>query len=140
METVENSARKPGIVIFVAILNFITSVFFLFLSMLAASMFIFGNFVGILDAFSRRVTAYAASVNVPLGVSFLFGIGLVTALFFFLLFLLIGIGLLRGKKISWYFQVAMSIMGLITFPIGTVLNIIILIFFFQPVVRNHFKV
>ena len=66
-------------------------------------------------------------------------------------FLMIGVGLLRGKRYGWYFQVAMSTFGLLglplsflsgTFfvlPIGTILNILILVFFFQPSVRDHFK-
>ena len=134
------SAKTPGIVIFVAILNFISVAFFLFLSIVALVALIFGNVMGIYDALSKQIAQLPSTVNLSYGATFLFGVALVVCLFFAGYFLFIGIGLLRARKPAWYLQVAMSVLGLLGFPIGTVLNALILVFFFQAPVRDHFKV
>ena len=131
---------KPGIVIFVAMLNFISVAFFLFLSILSLSALVFGNVLGIYDWVTRTLAQAAPWPNFSYGLTFIFGVAMVVCLCFLFFFLWIGIGLLKGKKLAWYLQIAMSILGVVGFPVGTVLNVLILVFFFRPSVRNYFKV
>ena len=139
-EVMPASSKTPGIVIFVAILNFISVAFFLFLSAIALVALIFGNVMGIYDAVSKQMAQFSATPNFSYGVTLIFGAALVVCLALMVYFLFIGLGLLRAKRTAWYLQIAMSILGLLGFPIGTVLNALILVFFFQAPVRDHFKV
>ncbi|MBI3253053.1 MAG: hypothetical protein HYZ52_07110 [Candidatus Omnitrophica bacterium] len=136
-EPTEPKPKAPGMVIFTAVLNFLTAAFFFFWFLVSLFVLVFRNAMGVYDFIARE---YPRVMNLSFGLTFLFGIVFVAGLFFFLFFLAVGIGLLRGEKIAWYFQVALSLMGLLGFPIGTALNGAILIFFFQPPVRNYFKV
>ena len=140
-EIIQNeSPRTPGIVIFVAVLNFISMAFFFFLSILSLIVLIFGNVMGIYDFITKQITTYRPQVNVSIGFNVFFILMLVFGIIFFLFYLVEGIGLLRGKKYAWYFQVALSVLGLLAFPIGTVLNAVVLIFFFQSSIRGYFKI
>ena len=80
------------------------------------------------------------SQNFSLGLNVIFSFGLVISLFFVLYHLLLGLGLLKGKAAAWYVQIVTAIFSLILIPYGTVVSIVILIFFFQSNVRNFFKV
>ena len=140
-EVANESQRTPGIVIFVAVLNFLSSILFFLFTALSLAVLVFGNIMGIYEFVQSRISHfYTAPANFSLGVNVLFGIFLAVSVFFLFFFVLVGIGLLRGKKIAWYFQVALSVMGLLGFPFGTLLNVVILIFFFQSSVRDYFKV
>ena len=129
--------KTPGMVIFTAVLNFLSAAFFLFWFLVSLFVLIFRNFMGVYDFIARE---YPRMMSLSFGLTFLFGIVFVAGLFFFLFFLAVGIGLLKGEKIAWYFQIALSIAGLIIFPVGTALNAAILIFFFQAPIRDYFKV
>lgn len=139
-DLVNESPRTPGIVIFVAVLNFISMAFFFFVSVLALIVLIFGNGIGIYDFITKQITTYSPQVNLSIGFNVFFILALVFGIIFFVFYLLEGIGLLRGKKYAWYFQVALSVLGLLGFPIGTILNAVILIFFFQSSIRGYFKI
>lgn len=132
--------KTPGIVIFVAILNFISVSFLGLFSLFLLVALIFGNVMGVYDLAQQALTQYATTPNFSYGLTFLFAMALAVALAFVSFFILVGIGLLKGKKLAWYFQVAMSVIGLLGFPVGTLLNTVILVLFFQPTVRNFFKV
>jgi len=132
--------RTPGIVVFVAILNFISASFSALGMVLALLGLAFGNALGLADALSRQLTEIQTRTNVVYGINFVFIIIFLISLSFFVFFLSIGLGLLKGKKFAWFTQVAASVLGLIGFPIWTVLNGIILYCFFQPRVRDWFKV
>ncbi len=140
-EVIHNeSPRTPGIVIFVAVLNFISMAFFFFLSILSLVVLIFGNVMGIYDFITKQITTYRPQVNLSIGFNVFFILMLVFGIIFFVFYLVEGIGLLRGKKYAWYFQVTLSVLGLLAFPIGTILNAVILIFFFQSSIRGYFKI
>ena len=140
-EVIHNeSPRTPGIVIFVAVLNFISMAFFFFLSILSLIVLIFGNVMGIYDFITKQITAYSPQVNLSVGFNVFFILMLIFGVIFLVFYLLVGIGLLRGKKYAWYFQVTLSVVGLLAFPIGTILNAVILIFFFQSGIRGYFKI
>ena len=140
-EVIHNEPSKtPGIVIFVAVLNFISMAFFFFLSILSLVVLIFGNVMGIYDFITKQITTYRPQVNVSIGFNVFFILMLVFGIIFFLFYLVEGIGLLRGKKYAWYFQVTLSVLGLLAFPIGTILNAVVLIFFFQSSIRGYFKI
>ena len=139
-EALKEAPKIPGIVIFVAVLNFISMAFFFFLSTLSLIVLVFGNVMGIYDFITKKITAYRPQINVSIGFNVFFILALVFGIIFFVFYLVEGIGLLRGKKYAWYFQVALSVLGLLGFPIGTVLNAVILIFFFQSSIRGYFKV
>ncbi len=55
-------------------------------------------------------------------------------------FLFLGIGLLKGSRLTWYLQAVLSVLGLFFFPIGTALNALILVFFFQRRTRDFFGI
>ena len=139
-EVIHEPSRTPGIVIFVAVLNFLSSGVFFVLSVLSTVVLIFGNVMGIYDFVTRQITQHYQTPNVSLGFNFVFAGFLVVSLVFMLFFVMVGVGLLKGKRLAWYFQVALSVMGLLGIPFGTILNIVILIFFFQSPVRDYFKV
>ena len=114
--------------------------FFFFLSILSLVVLIFGNVMGIYDFITKQITTYRPQVNVSIGFNVFFILMLVFGIIFFLFYLVEGIGLLRGKKYAWYFQVTLSVLGLLAFPIGTILNAVVLIFFFQSSIRGYFKI
>ncbi len=134
------SPKTPGIVIFVAVLNFISMAFFFFLSIISLVVLIFGNVMGIYEFITKQITAYNPQVNLSVGFNVFFILMLVFGIIFFVFYLLEGIGLLRGKKYAWCFQIALSVLGLLAFPIGTILNAVVLIFFFQSSIRGYFKI
>lgn len=131
--------RKPAFIIVAAILNFLSCGTVCIFMLLFGFLLVFGNLFGMMDAISNKLTTaypeihFSAGANVFLTIAFLFCFA------FFIFFLWLGIGLLRGHKIAWYFQVGLSIFGLLGFPVGTVVNVIILFFFFQPAIRDYCK-
>ena len=143
--------RKPGVVIFVAILNFFScSVFFVMSAFLGLAV-IFGAAWGMDQYVSQRMSHYAPNPNFSYGVAWMFGLAAAVTLAMGIFFLCIGLGLLNRKKFAWYLQIAMSMLGLLSLPLGfvtglfmlplgTLINIIILVFFFQPRTRDHFGV
>ena len=139
-DTVPESTQTPGVVIFVAILNFISVAFFLLLAAISIAALVFGNVMGVYDFVTRQMTQYSQTPNVSHGLTAIFVLALFFCLGFGAFFAAIGVGLLKRKKLAWYFQIAMSVLGLLGFPIGTALNAIVLIFFFQAPVRGYFKV
>ena len=139
-DVTHESSKTPGIVIFVAVLNFLSSGLFFIFSILSLVALVFGNVMGIYDFVTRQITQFTQPQSLSLGLNFVFGSFLLISLTFLAFFLFIGLGLLKGKKLAWYFQIAMSVLGLLGIPFGTILNVIILIFFFQPSVRDYFKV
>ena len=147
----DRGARKPGFVIFVAILNFFSTALFLGLSAFSALAAVFGATWGIDDYVSRQVSQYAPNPNFSYGLTLFFGVIAASLAVIAAFFLTIGTGLLGGRKYAWYLQVAMSTLGLLSLPltfltglfvlpIGSLLNIVILVLFFQSRVRDHFKV
>src|SRR3989338_7668027 len=139
-EQTAEAKGTPGVVIFVAILNFIASFFLFLLAAICAVLLIFGNAAGFYDAVTKQVNQVYGQYNLSIGLNVLFGILLMVGLFFAVFYLVVGIGLLKGRKLAWYFQIALSGIGVISFPFGTVINVIILIFFFQQNIRSFFKV
>ena len=139
-DTAQPNGKIPGVVIFTAILNFISVAFFLFVSALSLLAIIFGNILGVADFVSQQISRYSAQPNFSYGITFVFLSILLVSLLFLFYFLFIGIGLLNGKTLAWYLQIAMSILGLLGFPIFTILNAIILFSFFGVPVRKYFNV
>ena len=151
-ESTAVNPKKPGIVIFVAILHFFSSALFLLLALFSLLAIFFGAAWGIDDYFSRQVTQMAPAANFSYGLTIIFGAALAIFLGFFAFFVTLGIGLLKGKKFAWYLQVAFSIFGLLglplgllsaalfVLPLGAIFNIVVLVLFFQPRIRDHFKV
>ncbi len=140
MTEITTGERTPGIVLFVAILNFISAAFFAILAMISLVAVVFGNVMGIYDVVNQQMTTVMKQPNFSYGLTVLFAVGLFMSLVFAAFFIVIGVGLLKRKKFAWYLQIAMSVIGLVGFPIGTILNAAILVLFFQPAVREHFRV
>ena len=143
-------AKRPGIVLFAAILHCLSVLLFTSLSLFCVVAMVFGSVWGIDDYFTKQMPQYAPP-NFSYGLTILFGMALFVFLCFTGFFLFMAFGLLSGKKTAWYLQVGMSVLGLLSFslgflwslpalPIGTVLNILILFLFFQPRVREYFRV
>jgi hypothetical protein len=55
-----------------------------------------------------------------------------------LLHFLVGFGLLKGQGWARIVAIILAILGLINFPIGTIISIIILIYLFKPDVKAYF--
>ncbi len=139
-EAIQPVNRKPGIVIFVAILNFISSVFWFLGVLLGAFFLAFGQAV---DLFQRTVTQINqtfTSAGVTMGMTVVSAVVLVTCLVFSIFHLFVAVGLLGGRRLAWYFQLVSCTFGLLFLPYGTILSAVILIFFFQSSVRDYFKV
>ena len=139
-EAVNESQQKPGIVIFVGILNFFSSTAWFFVVVIFATIMIFGNAIGFYQTITNQLQERLASQNLSLGLNAIFSIGLVFSLFFAIYHLMLGIGLLKGKAAAWYTQIVTAIIGLVLVPYGTIISIVILIFFFQSNIRAFFKV
>ena len=142
--------KKPGIVIFVAVLHFFSVAFFTGLSLFCVLAMLFGAAWGIDDYFTRQMAQFSPP-NFSYGLTLIFGVALFVFVCFAAFFLTVALGLLKGKKFAWYLQIVFSTLGLLSFPLGlvwsivvlpfgSVLNIVILIFFFQSRVRDYFKV
>ena len=141
--------KKPGIVIFVSILHWLSVALFGLLSFFCLAALLFSHTLNLDRYFMDRIS----QISPP---SFSYGPVFVLAVLLFLLlcftsfFLALAIGLLKGKKFAWYMQVAFSTLGLLGLPLGflgilpllplAALNIVILVFFFSSRVREHFKV
>ena len=140
--------KKPGIVIFAAVLHFFTVAIFSFLSIFCVLAMLFGAAWGF-DQYFREQMTHVGPPNFSYGLAVIFGLALAVFLTFVGVFLAVAIGLLRGKKYAWYMQVALSTLSLFSLPfglmnpvlpLGAVLNIIILALFFRPRIREYFKV
>ena len=138
-DTTESATKTPGIVIFVAILNFLTTAVFFLLAAISVMGLLFGNIFGIYEYMTQRLSQYSHA-NPSVGLSLLFIIFLAVSVTFLFCFLFLGIGLLKGRRLAWYFQIALSVLGLLSFPVGTLVNAVILVLFFQAPTRDYFKV
>ena len=150
-ETVTAAAqKKPGIVIFVAIIHFLSAAFFGFLSLTCVLAIAFGAALGTDNYLAQQVSRFSPP-NASFGLTLVLAMALAALLCLTAFFLSLAIGLLKGKKFAWYLQVAFSTVGLLglplgflwaipILPLGTLLNIVILIFFFRSRIRGYFKV
>ena len=111
-----------------------------FAVLLSVALLIFGNALSFYQLFTNQLTERLASRNISIGLNVIFFFGLAFSLFFALYHLWLGIGLLKAKAMAWYVQIVAATLGLILIPYGTVISIVILIFFFRSNVRSFFKV
>ncbi len=132
--------RTPTVVLISAILNFVGCAFFALLGIGAVAVIIFGNAMGWYERITQVVNNQYPAMNLGVGLTFIFGVIAAACLVSFVLTLMLAIGLLRGRKWAWFGQVASSIIGLLGFPVSTIINIFLLVFLFQPNARNYFKV
>ena len=135
--------KKPGVVLFAAIWNFVSVTLWVIGAMLSLAGLIFGNVMGLYDYVSNAVSRFSPTPNFSYGVTFIFGMAFLMCSIFSLCGILLGIGLLKGKKVAWYFQIAMSVFNLfnpVGFPVNTGVNVAILFLFFRHPVRDFFKV
>jgi len=131
---------KPGSVIFVAILNFISAACALSISFLLGLILVFGNLIGLKDYAADRAVEFAPSINWPTAMNLFVGFFTTVSFLLGLGYLFLGIGLLSGKGWSWYVQIALAVIGLLFPPIGTIVSLFVLAFFFQSETRTFFKV
>ena len=139
-DAIQESKKKPGIVIFVAILNFFSSTAWFLGAALFAMLLVFGNAVGFYQTITSQLQERLAGQNLSVGLNVVFSFFLALSLCFAVFHLLVGVGLLKGKGAAWYVQIVTAIMGLVLIPYGTVVSVVILVFFFRSNVRNFFKV
>lgn len=108
---------RPGLITAIAILDFLG----------AAAMLLSG---GAVTAVGLSGEEASAAVMVALGVFFLvIGIGYGAA----------GVGLMRLRPFGRTLQIILSIVGLLGFPIGTILSILILVYLFNPGIKAMFS-
>lgn len=132
-------AKKPLAVIVVAILQFLSVATFVLVSIFCVFGLIFGASWNLDKTVGDMMAQYGANPNLSFGVTVFFGVVLVICLILAVLFLLLGIGLLKGSKASWYIQIALSILGLLAIPFGTIVNGVILFFFFRRDIRDFYR-
>ena len=141
IEPTNETPKKPGIVIFVSILNFFSSTLWFFITLLFSALLVLGNSASFYQQVTSRLQErLPAGQNIAVGWNVVFSFFVALGLFFSIYHLFLGIGLLKGKGAAWYVQIVTAILGLIMIPYGTIISIIILIFFFRTNVRGFFKV
>jgi hypothetical protein len=154
VEAVVEGRKKPGIVIFVAILQFFSSSLFFFLSLGSGLAILFGAAWGLDQYVTQQVSTYAPNPNFSYGLAVFFGVMSVLFLAISTFFLVVGIGLLNGRKYAWYLQIFMSVLstlgllslpvsmvsGVFILPVNSLLHLAILILFFRDRVRSYFGV
>src|SRR5689334_14601393 len=111
LETVSNVQKRPGVVIFVSILQFFSASLFLSLSLLSALAIVFGAAWGVDKYVTQQMTHYAPNPNFTYGLTVFFSVLSGTFFLLALFFMFLGIGLFRGKKYAWYVQVFMSVLA-----------------------------
>ena len=132
--------KTPGIILFVAILNFLSAAAGFLVAILSLLAMVLGASAGIYEHITNQLAQAQPPINLSFGMTFFFMLTLVLSAAFGAYFLLIGLGLLKKKRYAWYMQVAMSVLGLLGFPVGTIINGVILAFFFRSSIRSHFNV
>jgi hypothetical protein len=138
-DTLTVGVRKPTVVVVVAILQFLSAATFFLISLFSILGLIFGASWNMDQMVGKMMTQYTTDPNMSFGVTVFFGALLVICLITAILFLLLGIGLLKGSKVSWYLQIALSILGLLAFPLGTIINGVVLYFFFRRDIRDFYR-
>lgn len=138
-ETAQNPA-KPAVVIISAVLNLIGAAIAGFVLLASVIGLLYGAGAGLFNTVTARMSELYPSINASFGISFLLGFLIVFSGTFTFFYLMLALSLLKGRKWAWYAQVCLSVVGLVGFPIWTVVNGVILYFFFQPPTRNFFKV
>lgn len=139
-DTPSPTKRIPGFIIFTSILNFVSVSFSALFMALSLLMLVLGSASGFYTAVTQQVSQIIPTTNITLGMNLLFIAIFVISTLLTAFGLAIGIGLLKGKKFAWYAQVTMSVMGLIGFPLWTIINGLILYVFFRQDTRDYFKV
>ena len=139
-EILNESQKKPGIVIFVSILNFFSAAIWFLGAAFFITALIFGNAFSFYQKITTQLQERLVTQNLSVGLNAVLVFFLVFSLCVAVYHLLLGIGLQKGKGVAWYVQIVTAIIGLILIPYGTIISLVILIFFFQPNVRNYFKV
>lgn len=132
--------RLPGTVIFVAVLNFVLAFLSFSVAGVWGALLLFGRMMRIQHGAAARMDQVIPEVDWLFGLNVLFILMFVTGVLFFLYFLVLGMGLLRGKALAWYFEIATCILGLFLVPLGTALSIVILVLFFQGPIRDFFNI
>lgn len=132
--------RTPGIVLLAAILNFVSAALFAAIALACALLLTLGGISGVARQMSDAVTQAYQQMNLSYGLHFLMGAALVGCALLAAFFVWLGVALLRARKWAWFAQVTLSVIGLLNFPVGTVLNAVILVFFFRDPVRQHHQV
>lgn len=133
-------ARTPGVVLFVAILNFLSAAAGYLVALVSLFVMVLGASAGVYEKITSELAHAQPPINLSFGVTFFFLMMLAMSAAFGSFFLAIGLGLLKRKRFAWYLQVAMSVLGLLGFPFGTIVNGLILALFFQTPVRSYYNV
>ena len=138
-ETV-NGNEKPAVVIITAVLNFIGAAIAGLVLVASVVGLLYGAGAGIFSTITSRMSQLYPSINASYGVSFLLGFLIAFSGAFTFFYAMLALSLLKGRKWAWYAQVCLSVMGLVGFPIWTVVNGLILYYYFRPATRGYFKV
>jgi type IV pilus assembly protein PilA len=112
-----DSFPRPGTVTFLAVLDILAGAFAL-LAML-------GGFVFLLQPSKENVIIAVVMITLYGGIG--------------VWYLIAGIGLLKMKPYGRIAHIALSILGLLAIPIGTVLSALMLVYFFKPGVKIMFS-
>jgi hypothetical protein len=118
--------RPTGVTI-LAILYFIQGIMWLAFAVIASvCLASFLTLPGVEEADTGGALAVGAICWVVLGI---------IALFYFI----VGFGLLKGQGWARIVAIILAILGLLNFPIGTIISIIILLYLFKEDVKAYFS-
>lgn len=137
-ELLTPESRKPGIVIFAAILNFIAAASIALLALFCLAVVALGAVASFTKTIAEQVPQAAGVSQTVLSVFLILTFAVLSA--FVAVYVYTGIGLLKAKKPAWYLQVVFSVLGLLAFPFGTVLYGVLLVMFFQARIRDYFHI
>jgi hypothetical protein len=117
--------RKPDLLILVAVWNFILA-FFMLIGIFAVA------FIGLPAALMDTVGIDRTAV--------IFGIsvGIIVMLALLIIALAAGIGLLQGKNWGRVMSIVIAAAGLLGFPLGTVIGVLIIIYLGRQDVKDYF--
>lgn len=134
------AGKTPGIGLFCAILNFIWAAM-LFVGAFGTGLaIVVGSVAGFYNTIHDRMARMGSDVVLTMSANALVGMLFMLCLLGGLVFLMTGIGLVRGKRYAFFMQIVLSVLGLFGFPIWTIINLAVIYAFFRPNVREFYKV
>ncbi|MCJ7764146.1 MAG: hypothetical protein MUO90_03200 [Dehalococcoidales bacterium] len=118
--------KRPDLLILITVWQFITA-FIALIGICAIAVFVFPDAVGPLWGPAQT------------GVIFAFSISILVLLVFIGIAIAGGIGILRGQEWGRVLSIVHAALGLFSFPIGTVIGILVIIYLTKSEVSDYFK-
>ena len=125
--------KKPDLVVLIAVWEFLTALAILFIITGIASAFFYAYPWVWWDAMMWDVPRFGGIAI------FILGIALLVVLAYFVIALMGGIGLLRGREWGRIIAIIHAALSLFWMPIGTVIGVLVLVYLTKSDVREYFE-